>query len=706
MPVSPVMTGEKIPACRCAVLGALAICWISSAWASVSLPAIFSDRMVFQRDGASPVWGTADRGEEIVVRLGGVEAKTKADDAGKWKVELDVAALPEGPHTLVVQGTNRLEVREVVLGEVWMCAGQSNMAFSLRSALGADEDIKHSSEVDVREFRVGGVASPEPREKCGGGWVKAAPSTAGEFTAVGYYFARDIARKLESPVGLVHAAVGGTPVEAWMSREALARLPELQKTADAMREEWQVTFPNSRETYLTQLEKWQERHERKDLPEADISPWATGSTSDWKEVNLPGKLTTSGLPGSGSVWLRCDVDAPPELSEATYCAVDVAQPTGPHAVYWNGKKIGEVDSMAEIVSFTGAMRRYVVPSGQVRSTGNTIAVRLFHPAEGLGILGDAGRISLAYRNGQMDGRIPLAGKWRAKAERELPVPTAGVLAELPPLPGKPPNGSQVGAALFNGYVAPVVPYGIRGFLWYQGENNVAKASLYRDAFSGLIQDWRHQWKNEDLPFYFCQLPNFSAKTAQPSESDWSELRDAQAGALALPHTGMAVLIDIGEAGDIHPRNKRPAGERLAAQALAKTYGEKTPAGGPIFEKATVEGSRIRVHFSSEAGPLAAAPLPAEYVKKSVPLEAAPLVLPMPESPLQGFALCGSDGKWQWASARIDGNTVVVESTGVPQPVAVRYAWGGNPTCNLTDASRIPAAPFRSGDLSSTASAKK
>jgi lysophospholipase L1-like esterase len=247
-------------------------------------------------------------------------------------------------------------------------------------------------------------------------------------------------------------------------------------------------------------------------------------------------------------------------------------------------------------------------------------------------------------------------------------------------------------------VHPILPYAIRGVLWYQGESNVGSASLYRTSFPLLMQDWRQHWQQGDFPFYYCQLANYRAKTDQPGDSVWADLREAQAKTLSVPNTGMAVLIDTGESEDIHPQSKQVAGERLARIALAKTYGRDVVDSGPVYTSMKVEGSAIRLHFDHLGGGLIAKEVPATYDVMRKAGKAAPLVRNSPHSQLEGFAICGADKKWVWADAKIDGDTVMVYSTQVATPIAVRYAWADNPSCNLYNHAGLPASPFRTDDF--------
>jgi sialate O-acetylesterase len=329
-------------------------------------------------------------------------------------------------------------------------------------------------------------------------------------------------------------------------------------------------------------------------------------------------------------------------------------------------------------------RIFAIPQADVHPGRAVIAIRLYAPAQPPEFLATPALFNA--------GPIPLAGTWSAKAEYALPALTPDELAKVPVSPGA--TGGMTGSFIYNGVVHPIIPYGLAGVLWYQGESNVGTGYQYRTSLPLLINDLRSHWGVADLPFYICQLPCFLPKQPQPSESPWADLRESQTMALSLPNTAEAVLIDQGEAGDIHPRDKVPVGDRLARIALARQYGQKIVYAGPYYQSMTVEDSRIRVKFTNTDGGLLAKPLPATYRVRMVVNQTAPLAPNSPGSEVEGFAICGDDKKFVWADAKIDGDSVVVWSDQVPHPTAVRYAWADNPTCNLYNGAGLPAAPFR------------
>jgi len=335
-------------------------------------------------------------------------------------------------------------------------------------------------------------------------------------------------------------------------------------------------------------------------------------------------------------------------------------------------------------------RRYGVRSNFVTEGDNILAVRIFNPSGEAGILPGKERFQ--------GNHFMLQGEWLAKAEYELPPPDEAARAAMPERPSYPIEPQNVAAYLYNGMIHPIIPYGIRGFIWYQGEGNWDRGFQYRTAFPLMIRDWREKWGRGDLPFYFCQIANYTAHSPKPGDSPFAEVREAQTMALSEPNTGQAILIDIGEEGNIHPADKRSVGDRLSRIALANTYGRKQEFSGPVYESMSVEGGKIRLRFSHTEGGLVARKLPDSYQPLSTDPKTVPLVRNSPAGELEGFAICGEDKKWKWATANLDGDSVIVWSDEVPQPVAVRYAWAQNPFCNLYNGAGLPAGPFRTDDF--------
>lgn len=403
---------------------------------------------------------------------------------------------------------------------------------------------------------------------------------------------------------------------------------------------------------------------------------------------MPGEISGAGLPKTGIVWLRKEIDFPDGSANALAIQLPI---DGFDSVYWNGQLLKQ--NAIEDFSGLGHVRQngpYIIPSSEIENGKNLLAIRLYQP------VGPA-----KFTREPKAGALSLAGDWAAKAEFAYPDPDAKALASAPRAPRVPVAPQAVAACLFNGMVQPILPYAISGVIWYQGETNVSRAVQYREAFPLLISDWRKQWNQGDFPFYFCQLANYQSKKSEPGESAWAELREAQARTLKLPNTGQAVLIDVGEANDIHPRNKKVVGERLACIALARDYGRTVCYSGPIFDSLKIDKGKAVLSFKHADRGLKAMPLGETYCVKSHSNETAPLVRNSPASQLEGFAICGDDKKWVWADAQIEGDSVAVWSEHVPSPVAVRYAWADNPTANFYNGAGFPAAPFRTDSFPET-----
>lgn len=649
----------------------------------VHLPSIFSEHMVLARAGRVPVWGKAEPGEEVTVTMDGQSVKTKAATDGKWRLDLNLKDSPQGPFEMTVQGWNRILIRDVVVGEVWLAGGQSNMELSLKRIVKSADDVANSANPFLRQFEVGKTPSSSPAEDCPGFWAVANPGTVGEFSATGYYFGRILQKELGCPVGIIKDCWGGTSIEPWISPAALATVPFLETSAtEALERDATTTFA---------FESWLKQTHREDHSSGDVSAFVSGPASaatGWTAVKSSGEISSSGLPKSGAVWFRKKVT----LSEGQTNipqVLELAQIGGFDRVFWNGKLLGETT----LQTFSGdrAVHRFFIPASLAKAGTNDLAIRLYSPI-----------LVPGFSWPPQIAPTILAGEWQAKAELELPPPDT-VTSPRPPklipqqaFPGK----------LFNGMIHPFIPYAISGVIWYQGEGNSKHAHDYRTAFPLLIKDWRQQWQQGDFPFYYCQLANFRAKEPGPQESDWAELREAQSMALSMPMTGQAVLIDTGESEDIHPQDKATAGERLAKIALACTYGKEIPFSGPLYQSMRREDGKIRLSFVNAEGGLVAGDLPSIYPVKIQTGTTAPLIRNSPQSQLEGFAVCGEDRKWVWAEAKVEGETVLVWSDKVPVPVAVRYAWADNPTCNLYSKAGFPASPFRTDDFPGITEASK
>ncbi|MBY0588153.1 sialate O-acetylesterase [bacterium] len=489
----------------------------STVRADVSLASIFSDHMVLQRDVEVPVWGTAAEGEEVTVQLGDQTAVCVAS-GGKWNVKLKPIAAG-GPHVLSVRGKNALAVNDVLIGEVWICSGQSNMVWGLKDSFEPQSVIAGSADDGLRLITVPRVSKDEPQSAIDAKWEPAAPGSVEAFSAVGYYFGKHLRETLKVPVGLINTSFGGTPAEAWTSRERLESVPELAQSILGNYKQAIDLYPMALAKYKEDMNRWQE------------------------EAN---KAKAEGKP-------------------------DPAAPRPP-----------------------------VDPSGN---------------------------------------------------------------------PQRP-------CGLYNAMIAPLIPFAIRGAIWYQGESNADRAQQYATLFPSMIQDWRTRWGQGEFPFFFVQLAPYTRIVKEPADSAWAELREAQRlTTLSLPNTAMAVITDVGEELDIHPRRKREVGERLALAARKLAYGENIPHSGPTFKELKIDGDKAIVHFDHVAGGLVAK-----------------------DGPLTGFTLAGADGKFVIAQAEIVGDTVVLKAPEVPAPVHVRFGWANFPVVNLWNQAGLPASPFRTDQL--------
>lgn len=668
------------PAVLAAIYSTIAI---GSLRADVTLPRIFSDHAVLLKSESVPVWGKGTPGEAVTVTLEKSSAQTVVGDDGKWKTVLNLKDAGPGPYELVVQGKNTLTVRDVLVGEVWFCSGQSNMDFPLGSFPVAKTEVPNSANPNLRQFLVKRMPSADPLDDVEGEWMAASPATAGKFSAVAYFFGKNLQKELAAPVGLINSALGGTMIEAWMSNDALASDPVVKAGAEKAQNDRRA-FDHYADLYAA----WQKKYGREDRKQGDPAAFAglDVDTSDWKTVTLPGFLAEAGLPEAGAIWVRRKVPAPsqPDIAPKKFVDMFLDNIQDSNEVYWNGRRVGSspVDSV---------VHRYGVKGDLVNDGDNVVALRIFSACESGGVAPGGQRFQ--------GNHVSFKGEWLAKVEYAFPPLDEAAKAEFPKRPATPIDSQNVAGYLYNSMVYPLIPYAVRGVIWYQGEGNWNRGYQYRAEFPAMITDWRAKWGRGDLPFYFCQIANLGGHSRQPEKTSmFAEVREAQSMALTLPNTGQAVLIDLGEEENIHPADKMSVGDRLARIAFAQTYGKDIVYSGPVFDSMTVEGDKARVRFKHAAPGLVARPLPESYAPSSQSSRMVPLVRNSPQSEIEGFAICGEDKKWEWASAKIEGDTVIVWSDAVPKPVAVRYAWAQNPFCNLYNAAGLPANPFRTDDF--------
>jgi sialate O-acetylesterase len=644
-----------------AVLPLLILVFACAVRAEVRLPAIIGDNMVLQQGTKVRIWGNAKAGERVIVTFQNKSTETVADAQGYWQVFIGPLK-SGGPAELTVKGDNTVTIKNVLVGEVWLCSGQSNMEWPLANTIGATETLAQANYPEIRMFRVEHNTSAEPLKDLEGHWIVTTPDEAAHFTAVGYFFGRELYQRLKVPIGLINSSWGGTPAEAWTSHDALVSSPELKPILDRYESSLNM-LPQAKEAYAHALAQWEEKNLYIDagnkgeaLGYADPST----STADWSKMDLPQQFETAGLLIDGAVWFRRVLELP-ESWAGKDLVLNLTPIDDQDVTYFNGKKVGSIGR--ETPNSYMVPRKYVVPGSVVHGGRNVIAVRVFDSA-GEGGFSRGGAMSIGPNEGDV---ISLRGAWEYKVELALE-PKHPDWGSRPEAVGVSNQNNP--SVLYNAMIAPIVPFAIRGAIWYQGESNAGRAYQYRTLFPIMIRDWRSAWGHE-FPFYFVQLANWHANKAEPDESDWAELREAQTMTLREPQTGMAVTIDIGDENDIHPRNKLDVGRRLAAWALADTYGQKVVPSGPLFDRFTIEGDKVRIRFKHGGG-----------LKTS------------DGGAVKGFAIADEDRRFVWADARIDGDSVIVSSPKVLKPVAVRYAWADNPIANLYNAAALPASPFR------------
>jgi sialate O-acetylesterase len=618
--------------------------------AQVRLPKIFGDSMVLQRDQPIPVWGWAAKKETVTIRFHNQKKTVRAGSDGKWKTTLN----PEqagGPYTLQVNGKNAITLKEVLVGDVWICSGQSNMEWPVSASNNAASEIAAANYLQIRHIKVVNDVGERPLEdlRHEAAWKAATPANVGDFTAVGYFFARQLHQQLGIPIGLLNTSWGGTDVETWTSREAFENSAEFKNMIKAIPVINLDSIAKARSAAMLASIR---QHQGSVPDAATLQTWPTAALDDaaWAATTLPELWEAGPLPDlDGTVWFRKTINLTKEQASQS-AALYLAMIDDNDETYVNGVKVGTTTGY-------NVKRVYQIPAGVLKEGRNVIAVRADDTGGGGGIYGDAGDMKLQVGN----EAIALNGTWKF---RVAAVQQGGSFT----------NPNSYPALLYNAMVHPLIPFAMKGVLWYQGENNAGRAHQYRTAFPLMIQDWRKRW-GTDFPFYFVQLASFEAGGGDSRKgSTWAELREAQTATLSLPNTGMAVTTDIGEANDIHPKNKQDVGLRLAAIALHHAYGKGNVYSGPVYQSMQTEGNKVLLHFTSTGSGLAARD---KY------------------GYLRGFEVAGQDQVFHYAKAFVQGDRVVVYADEVTNPVAVRYAWANDAgDANLYNKEGFPAVPFR------------
>jgi len=654
--------------------------WIistSGVSADVRLPTLIGDHMVLQRDSKVTIWGWADPGEEIRILFHGKHVKTAAGRAGNWSTSL--GPYPAGgPYDMVVTGKNRTVLRDILLGDVWLASGQSNM----EASVGADEsagwkgvndgdlEIAGAHFSQMRLFKVHHRIALQPiADAEADGWTPVTPASTGRFSAVAYFFGRELHQRYHIPVGLIDSSWGGTLAEAWVSDVSLKQFPEFQQSIDSLKKIDESAAISEYQQYLKTKSEWYGQHGSEDRGRSDgVDLWAAPDfpTANWSTIDEPQTKAEEILRGfDGVVWFRKGIDIPQEHAGKDL-ELHLAYAYKDDTTFFDGTKVGETHQGGEKPKPTD----YLVPGKLVKAGPKVIAVRIKGSDGFVGLYGD----DLSKLEVEVGGQvIPLAGQWLYEPGPDfsgLPKPSTD--ATLYTQFDSGPSAAHTSTLLFNGMIAPLTPYRIKGTIWYQGESNAIdkRSAQYRTLFPALIRDWRKQWGYE-FPFLFVQLAGWPPlPSVKPGESSFAELREAQNMTLSLPATGMATAVDQ---PDDHPKDKQTVAHRLVLTAATVAYGENIFDSGPVFKSMQIEGGQIRIKFFNLGSGL--------LVKDE-------------HGPLRGFEIAGADSKFHAAQARKDGQDIVVFNDTVPQPVAVRYDWKDRPDGNLYNKENLPAIPFR------------
>lgn len=619
-------------------------------FAAVKLPTLFNDGMVLQRTKKIPVWGWANPGETVTVVFNHKTYQTKTNADSTWSLKMK-AMDAGGPYNMKVSGTdNNITIKDILIGDVFICSGQSNMEFTVAVAKDKyPQEIAAATNPNIRQFLVVNqlsfTAVKDVRSVAG--WKAADPQTVLKFTAVGYFFAKALYEKYHVPIGLIHSSWGGTPIQSWMGEQAFTGFPEYKKQVDNLKNHIQDI--KAKEAAMVATWNQQALALEKSFNVADAFSPNSGE-AEWKTITLPGTWQ-SVIPKNGNVsWFKkeINVSAADAGKQAVLLLGSVIEED---STYINGRKIGSTgDKYHE--------RKYDIPAGLLKAGANMLSVRVVSNYGPGGFVVD----NRTYQVVLPHQTIDLRGNWLYHE-----------VASLPAQASRPTIFQSQPTALYNAMIAPLTPYAVRGILWYQGEANTWKASEYRALFPAMITDWRRQWNDPELPFLFVQLANFGPLKDQPAESPWAELREAQTMALSLPKTGMAVTHDIGEYKNIHPLNKGDVGKRLALAAEKVIYNEDIVYSGPIYQGMKVDGNKIIISFTNLGGGL---------VTKN-------------GEPVKYISIAGADKKFVWASAKIKGGHLVVWNDAISSPVAVRYAWAESPDgSNLYNKEGLPVSSFR------------
>jgi len=607
--------------------------------------------MVLQRDAKINVWGWASGGEKVSVKFNNKTYKTTTDSEGKWKLQL-APMKAGGPYTMEISGKNKIMLHDILIGDVWLCTGQSNMVHQMAlHAIRYADEISNANNPAIRQFWVPNITNlREPQNDLpSGSWKWANPTDVKEFSAVAYFFAKKIYEKYHVPIGLINASWGGIPVESMMSEDAFTSFPDILKMIEKNKDTGYVNETNRKAQRAVQsIPKTIDKGIREKWFDPSYSP------KGWRTIAIPGYWEDQGVKDlDGVVWYRREIEVPAAMANAS-AKVFLGRIVDADELYINGTKVAGTGYMYP-------QRRYSIQNGILKPGKNLFVIRVTNNAGKGGFVPDK-----PYQLIAGNDTISLTGYWQYKVGQ--------VNASRSSSGGSPSIALQnQPTALYNAMIAPLVGYNLKGFLWYQGESNTGRPDEYAQLQPAMIADWRSKWQQGALPFLFVQLPGFMEYTYSPVESQWATFREAQARSLSVPNTAMAVAIDLGEWNDIHPDRKKEVGERLALAAEKIAYGENIVYAGPLYQSSTIEGNKIIISFSNTGSGLTTSD---------------------GEAPAE-FAIAGEDKKFVWANAVIDGDKIIVSADGIAAPKYVRYAWADDPVNpNLINKEGLPAAPFR------------
>ena len=632
---------------------------------------LFTDHAVLQRGMPVPVWGRTRPGVRVRLALGPCTAETRSGADGEFLARLP--PMPAGgPYELDVTTADpavQARVADVMVGEVWVCSGQSNMEWPIGETV-FDPQSLSEADTRIRMLNVPNKADLGRRPDVDAAWQPATPAAVVDFSAVGFFFGRRLAQELGIAVGLINTSWGGTRIEAWISREELVRHGSTRsavagyEASVSSADYWSRFSPFDPDSPEATAQLEEEFYPRDPGNTGFVNKWAAVDydDGDWDAIAQPGSWMQRGYETNGVFWFRREITIP-----ADWAGKDLKLGLGAidkHDItYFNGEQVGATGQGLD-QQYCFVPRVYDVPGRLVAAGRAAIAVRAYSFIYDGGLIGPTERMTVGPADGSAEA-LPLAGVWRLKIEHDLGRTDP---MQQPFGPGNP----QSPYMLNQNKIQPLIPYAIRGAAWYQGESNEVNAREYEWMLRALIRDWRRAWGQGDFPFLTVQLANFRQPLSYEPSSAWAHVREGQLKTLQDANTGLAVAIDLGEAVDVHPRNKHDVGKRLAQWALARTYGMPLVPSGPLYRDFVVEGERVRLRFEHTGGGLAAR-----------------------NGELKTFVIAGSDGKFVDAEAEIEGDTVLVHSPAVPEPAAVRYAWADNPDgCNLYNREGLPASPFR------------